>query len=125
MKSEIVDSEVKSHYRNIPNKLTPTLQVRLVESDILVKPETSEESDRKDYAECSDMRRDCNLKIRGFKDLKIYYFMPYNEVVNNEVKHPVETHITSSTSTITEELLRAYLSERAIEEIYYFSDKTR
>lgn len=51
--------------------------------------------------------------------------MPDDEVVDQEIEHPVEHKVSASTSGIAKELLRHDFAERGIKEIYYFGDYLR
>ena len=49
--------------------------------------------------------------------MQIYQFMPYNKVINQEIEHPIEYHVSPSARRITEQLLRHNIAERLVEEI--------
>ena len=46
--------------------------------------------------------------------------MPYDVIINKEIKDPIEDEVTTSAGSITEELFRKDVAERSIEKIYYF-----
>lgn len=51
--------------------------------------------------------------------------MTYDEVVNQEIEHPVEHHVSTAAGGITEQLFRHHFAERRIEEIYYLCYELR
>ena len=51
--------------------------------------------------------------------------MADNEVVDQEIEHPVEHEVSSSAGCVTEELLRHKVPEGRIEKIYYFGNYFR
>jgi hypothetical protein len=51
--------------------------------------------------------------------------MTYNKVINQEVQHPVEHHVSASARRITEQLLRHEFAEGRVEEINDFRDYLR
>jgi hypothetical protein len=44
------------------------------------------------------------------------------KIIDEKIKHPVEHHISSTTSGIPEQLLRHPLAKRRIEKVNYFGD---
>ena len=51
--------------------------------------------------------------------------MPDDEVIDQEIEHPVEYEVSTSAGCVTEKLFRHDFAERGIEEIYYFGDYLR
>ena len=51
--------------------------------------------------------------------------MADNEVVDQEIEHPVEYEVSTSAGCVTEELLRHKVPEGRIEKIYYFGNYFR
>lgn len=51
--------------------------------------------------------------------------MADDEVVDQEIEHPVEYEVPTSAGCVTEKLLRHDFAERGIEEIYYLGDYLR
>ena len=49
--------------------------------------------------------------------------MPDNEVINQEIEHPIEDHISPAARRITKHLFRHNLAERGIKKVNYFGDK--
>ena len=96
------------------------MQVRLRESDVFLQPKACKKGDREDNAKGRNVRRDClgKLKMENGK-LKINQLMPYDVIINKEIKNPIEDEVSSSTSGIAEELFRKDITEGSIEKIYY------
>ena len=57
--------------------------------------------------------------------MQIYYIMADDEVIDQEIEHPVEYEVSTSAGCVTEKLLRHKVPEGRIEEIYYFGDYLR
>ena len=51
--------------------------------------------------------------------------MPDDEVIDQEIEHPVEYEVSTSAGCVTEKLLGHKAPERRIEEIYDFGDYLR
>ena len=56
----------------------------------------------------------------GNWQLEINQTMPDNKVINQEIEHPIEDHISPAARRITKHLFRHNFAERGIEEIYDF-----
>ncbi len=80
------------------------------EGDIFIQPKASEERDGEDDAERGDMRG------KGY-ETEVEHLMAQKEVVNQEVKYPIEHHIACSANTVTEELHREKSAERTVEKV--------
>lgn len=112
--TEIVDRQIEYNDAYIPNKLPSTVQCRTGEGHVFIQPETRKQSDRKHYAQRSDMRRKCHKA-------QIQHTVPQHKVIHQKIQHPVQHHIARTAYAVPEKLLTAPTAERSIEPIYYFS----
>ena len=119
--AEIVDSEVNGYDEDIAQELSPTIKLGGRKRDVFLQPKAGEKGDWEDNAKGRNVRRDClgKLKMENGK-LKINQLMPYDVIINKEIKDPIEDEVSSSTSGIAEELFRKDITEGSIEKIYYF-----
>ena len=89
----IVDEDAHCHYKQVAHELRPPSHLRLLEADVSSQPETAEESDR----ESEHKRR--NVGTDGNR-ADVQHIVAEDEIVENEVQHPVENHIRTTRTTI-------------------------
>ena len=91
--ADIVDEDAHSHNKKVAHELRPPSHFRLFEADVSTQPEPAKESDR----ECEHKRR--NVGTDGYRT-DVQHIVTEDEIVENEVQHPVENHIGATRTTI-------------------------
>ena len=91
--ADVVDEDAHCHNKKVSDQLWPPSHLRLFEADVSTQPETAEESDRK----CEYKRR--NVGTDGYRT-DVQHIVAEDEIVENEVQHPVENHICATRTSI-------------------------
>lgn len=101
LESDIVDEDIKRHNEHVAKELIPTLKRRLREGDVFIEPEAREQGYRESNAEGKDVGRNSQGKT---EDGKIDHIAERGEenMVEAEIKHPVEHHIASAATSVAE-----------------------
>jgi hypothetical protein len=91
--ANIVEQNAHSHNKKVAHELRPPSHLRLFEADVSTQPKTAKKSDR----ECEYERR--NVGTDGNR-ADVQHIVAEDEIVENEVQHPVENHIGTTRTTI-------------------------
>ncbi len=91
--TNIVEQDAHSYDKKVSDQLWPTAHFRLFEADVSTQPESAEESDRKSEYEWRNVGTDGNRA-------DVQHIVTEDEIVENEVQHPVEHHIGTTRTTI-------------------------
>ena len=91
--ANIVEQDAHSHNKKVAHELRPATHFWLFEADVSAQPESAKESDR----ECEYKRR--NVGTDGNR-ADVQHIVAEDEIVENEVQHPVENHIGTARTTI-------------------------
>lgn len=103
--ADIVQNKRTQNRECIAPQLTALTKLSSLKSHIAIEPETREKCDRKDNNERGDVGRHNH-------HTQIDKALGYDKMVDNEIPHQIEHHITTPTSSVSENLTREDFPKR-------------
>lgn len=101
----IVQNKRAQNRERIAPQLTALTKLSSLKCHITIEPETSKKGDRKDNNERGDVGRHNH-------HTQIDKALGYDKMVDNEIPHQIEHHITTPTSSVSENLTREDFPKR-------------
>lgn len=105
LQPDIVDQNIETDNQHIAHELVPATEGRLRKGNVFIEQKTREKRYRESNAEGKDMWRNGQWKT---EQRNIHHISESGEkkMVEKEIEHPVKHHVSSSATSVAEELPR-------------------